>query len=92
MKPLFLTILSLCAIGCTGARHQHDAATIQEFNNAHPYARIIQHSPLTSGETVTLYTDSFPRISAAGAYTTEARQYVVVAKGEQVVSVAWKSE
>ncbi len=92
MKPLFLSILSLCAIGCTGARHQHDATTIQEFNRNHPHARIIQHSPLPSGETVTLYVDQFPRISAAGAYTTEARTYVVTAKGEQVVSVAWDSK
>ena len=91
MRLALLTIPLLLLLGCSGSRHQHDAATLTDWESNHPYARLEQNTTLPSGENTRVYTDRFPRGTASGAYSAEDRTYLVNSRDGAIILVAWTS-
>ena len=90
MKYALFLLPLLLTVGCG---NPHQARTLTEWQGNHPYAR--QTATLDAGDGTIFhqFADNFPRITAGGTYSTEARWYMIqVGKDDAVVDMAWGAE
>jgi uncharacterized lipoprotein len=88
MRHLILPALILITLsGCSGKNHR--TATVGAFESNHPYAKLIQHSPLPDGNMVRVYTDLYPRMAFNGNRVDyELQTFVLTVKGDAVIDHA----
>ena len=85
MKLTALTILCLCAIGCTG--NYRPSATVTEFEQRYEYAKLQSDTLEAEGTRLRIYHDHFPRINGG-----ELRIYSLSTNGDQIVSQRYEEQ
>ena len=86
----FILLPLLLTVGCG---NPHNARTVSEWKDAHPYAKHTATFGQSDGTRQLLYEDAFPRISASGSCSTEVRTYLVYAdSADKVLDVKWGAQ
>ena len=79
MKLTALTILCLCAVGCTG--NYRPSATVTEFKQRYQYAKLQSDTLEAEGTRLRIYHDLFPRFGG-----DDLRVYSLSVRGNDIVS------